>query len=144
MTRTVTIGFGCVFAAAVVAIFLLPADVVICSPGTDVIQQFLSWRAFAAASLWSGHLPLWNPYTYSGQPFLAGFQSAVFYPPNLVFLILPLCRAVNVSFVGHLFLLALGMRRLASVNGLSPLAAALCGFVLALSGPVFAHVFAGH
>ena len=39
-----------------------------------------AWRAFAAASLRSGHLPLWNPFTYGGEPFLAGFQSAVFYP----------------------------------------------------------------
>jgi hypothetical protein len=126
------------------AIFLAPSDWLIGAADTDLSQQFLSWRAFAAASLRAGHLPLWNSYTYSGEPFLAGFQSAVFYPPNLVFLVLPLCRAVNLSCLFHLLVLGAGMHSLAAGRGLDRRAAFVAGYLLPLSGPVFPHLYAGH
>jgi len=131
--------------AAVVAIaFLIPANLVIGGADTDLIHQFLAWRAFAAQNLLAGHLPLWNPYTYSGQPFLGGFQSALLYPPNIIFLFLPLCRAANLSLLMHLVILGWGMHRLASRRGLHPLAAGLCAGLFPLSGAVFPHLYAGH
>ena len=136
--------FGSLFVAAVAAVFLAPPDLLIGSSGTDIGQQFLAWRAFAADSLRAGHAPLWNPYAYAGEPFLGGFQSALYYPPNLIFLVLPLCRALNLSLVLHLFLLGAGAYRWAARRGLHPAAAGLCALALSLSGPVFPHVFAGH
>ena len=136
--------FGFLFFAAAAAVFLVPADFLIGSPRADIGQQFLAWRAFAAGSLRAGRVPLWNPYSYAGEPFLGGFQSALFYPPNLVFLVLPLCRAVNLSVVIHLFILGAGAYRWASRRGLHPVAAGLCALALPLSGPVFPHVYAGH
>lgn len=50
----------------------------------DFINQFYPFRNFAAVSLANGELPLWNPYTFSGMPFQADIQSAVFYIPNLI------------------------------------------------------------
>jgi hypothetical protein len=38
---------------------------------------------FAAQALRAGHLPLWNPYQFSGMPYAADIQSGLFYPPNL-------------------------------------------------------------
>src|SRR5439155_15015387 len=35
-----------------------------------------------------GQLPLWNPYTYAGHPFIADVQSAVFYPPSILVMLL--------------------------------------------------------
>ncbi|MBL6764503.1 MAG: hypothetical protein ISQ14_06065, partial [Verrucomicrobiae bacterium] len=32
-------------------------------------------------AIWSGGLPLWNPFVGLGRPFLADTQNAVFYPP---------------------------------------------------------------
>ena len=136
--------FGSLFIAAVSAVFLAPPDLLIGASGTDIGQQFLAWRAFAAESLRAGHVPLWNPYSYAGEPFLGGFQSALYYPPNLVFLVLPLCRALNLSLVIHLFLLGAGAYSWAARRGLHPAAAGLCALALPLSGPVFPHVFAGH
>jgi len=131
-------------AAAAAGAYAIPSNWVVGGYDTDLIKQFMAWRAFAAQTLLSGHLPLWNPYTYSGQPFLGGFQSALLYPPNAVFLVLPLARAVNFSMFGHLLLLGWGMHRLASRRGLHPLAAWVCAAVLPLSGAVFPHLFAGH
>lgn len=48
------------------------------------------WIYFVPMSLYmdtvvqSNEIPLWNPLTYCGVPFLANPQSWVFYPPNLV------------------------------------------------------------
>lgn len=55
----------------------------------DVLRQLYPWRSFAFSSLFSGQIPLWNPYNFSGTPLLANFQSAVFYPFNIVFLFAP-------------------------------------------------------
>jgi hypothetical protein len=129
---------------AAVALLAAPADLLVGSPQTDLAQQFLAWRAFAAASWHAGHWPLWNPYTYGGEPFLGGFQSAVFYPPSLMFLVLPLARAVHLTLLLHLAILAAGLYRWARQRGLHPAAAALGGLALALSGPVFPHLYAGH
>ncbi|HTO93400.1 MAG TPA: hypothetical protein VMM80_03485, partial [Bacteroidota bacterium] len=38
-------------------------------------------RVFAATSMAMGHLPLWNPYTFGGMPFLADIQTTVLYIP---------------------------------------------------------------
>ncbi len=129
-------------AAALMAALLLPADLFLSSPTGD-LEQFASARAFAADNLRAGHFPLWNPLVYSGQPFLGNFQSALLYPPNVVFF-LPIARAVNLSFLLHLSILGWGAGLWASRRGCHPLAAVLAGLVLALSGPVFPRLYSGH
>ncbi len=131
-------------AVVVVLVSLLPQDLFLSAPGTDVTGQFAAWRAFAAANIRAGHFPLWNPYTYSGQPFLGDFQSAELYPPNVIFLFLPLARAINLSFLLHLLILAWGVGYWCAKRGFHPTACALAGFTAALSGPVFPHLFGGH
>src|SRR5476651_1034126 len=112
-------------ALAMGVVLILPDNLIFGSAFGDLPSQFVPWRAFAAASLRAGHLPLWNPYTYAGEPFLGGFQSAVLYPLNLVFLCLPLARAINLSFLLHLVILAWGMFRWGRQRGLQPAAATL-------------------
>ncbi len=50
----------------------------------DFNGQYYPLHAFATRELAAGHLPLWDPYIYGGQPALADIQSGVFYPPNLL------------------------------------------------------------
>jgi len=94
----------------------------------DGIAEFYPWRLFAAHTLRSGYLPLWNPHQFCGTPFVANSQSAVFYPFNLLFCLLPVTRAFGVSVLLHLFLTgifvflflrspALGLGRAASLLG---------------------------
>ena len=60
------------------------------SGGGDLVSFLWPTYTFAARSLRSGALPLWNPYLYSGMPFAADNQSGLFYPVNLlVFLLVP-------------------------------------------------------
>lgn len=57
-------------------------------PSGDFTDQFYTFGVFEARQLLTGHLPLWNPYTFGGHPFLADIQSAVFYPPSLLTILL--------------------------------------------------------
>src|SRR5208282_4261617 len=70
----------------------------------DLAGQFLWWRQFGFEELKKGHLALWNPFVYCGEPFFGGFQSALLYPPNWLFMFLPLPFAVNLSIALHTFL----------------------------------------
>lgn len=53
----------------------------------DALRQIFVWKDFAFNQISRGNLPLWNPHNFSGQPLLANFQSAVFYPLSWVFLL---------------------------------------------------------
>ncbi len=73
----------------------------------DGMAEFYPWRLFAAESLRHGWIPLWNPHQLCGTPFVANSQSAVFYPLNLLFTVLPVARAFGVSVWLHLALTGL-------------------------------------
>jgi hypothetical protein len=55
------------------------------SGGGDLASFLYPMYGFASQSLKAGHLPLWNPYLFSGMPFAADIQSGLFYPLNLLF-----------------------------------------------------------
>ncbi len=60
-------------------------------PDGDFTQHFLPFSLFQQQEWLAGRwLPLWNPFTYSGHPFLADVQAAVFYPLGDLLLLLTL------------------------------------------------------
>src|SRR3989338_2150669 len=54
---------------------------------TDVFSQLYPWRILAMDLVRSWQLPLWNPYSFMGGPLLANWQSAPFYPLNILMLL---------------------------------------------------------
>jgi len=50
----------------------------------DFVEQEFPFRNLATSSLASGHIPQWNPYVFSGMPFIADIQVAFWYPVNMV------------------------------------------------------------
>lgn len=52
--------------------------------GDDFIEQYYPGKTLSAVSLSKGFIPFWNPYTFSGMPFFADLQIAIFYPFNYV------------------------------------------------------------
>jgi len=109
--------------------FMMPQN-----PLLDPVQQYYPWRVFAVDALKSGVIPLWNPYSYCGQPFLANLQSALFYPLNLIFLILPLPLAFTFGAVLHLFLAGLFTYALLREWKLLPLAALVGAIAFMFNG----------
>ena len=67
--------------------------------GNDNVRMFYPYRTFINDSLSKSQIPLWNPYNFAGSPLLADFQSAVFYPPNLIYFILPQITAWEILVV---------------------------------------------
>src|SRR2546430_16255330 len=64
-------------------LYFLPALLqgrVLC-PDDDLLQN-VPFRVAAAQIMRSGHLPLWNPYIFSGMPLLATAQVGILYPLN--------------------------------------------------------------
>src|SRR5687767_3554434 len=57
---------------------------------SDALAAFGPWREFTRQNLQNGTLPLWNPHVFCGMPFLANGQSAVLYPPGVIYFFLPL------------------------------------------------------
>src|ERR1051325_3187817 len=70
----------------------------------DHSDYFQPLRWFTADELRHGRLPLWNPYSASGERWLANPQTGVFYPPAWLFLALPFAPAYNLFLALHLML----------------------------------------
>ncbi len=56
--------------------------------GDNLIQNY-PLRILVGRDLAHGHLPLWNPYLYSGTPLLAGFNAGAAYPLNWLYAVVP-------------------------------------------------------
>jgi len=57
--------------------------------GFDDLRIFHPFRKFTMDQLKIGEWPLWNPYNFSGSVHLASYQTAVFYPLNIFYFVLP-------------------------------------------------------
>lgn len=110
----------------------------------DTAKQFYFWREFTSTQLRSGHIALWNPHLYSGTTYIGNFQSALFYPPNYCYLLLPLERAINFEFVLHLALAGFGMYFWMVQRRLHPLACLLAAVIISLGGPYIYRYYVGH
>jgi hypothetical protein len=85
-------------------------------------------------SFWSGEFPLWNPYCNCGIPFAAQWNTIVFYPLSVFYLIVPMPWAVGYFCIGHLVLAGIGMYSLAHRWTDSRFGATVAGLAFALNG----------
>lgn len=98
----------------------------------DVIRELYPWKTLVIDSLQKGIIPLWNPYSFSGSPLLANYQSQVFYPLGILYLALPQVTAWTMLVILQLVLGSLGTyvyaKSLKLTRGASVLAALLFNF----------------
>uniref|UniRef100_UPI00404A5854 hypothetical protein n=1 Tax=Candidatus Roseilinea sp. TaxID=2838777 RepID=UPI00404A5854 len=107
----------------------------------DLLLYFYPLRDYASAALREGRLPLWNPYTFMGAPFLANSQAGFFYPLNVLTAWMPVEQAVSWNIVLHLTLAGLGLYALARRGmGLRQPAALASGLAFGLGGYLGAQV----
>lgn len=100
--------------------------------GTPLLQ-FYPWRQFAFETLRAGQLPLWNPLVGNGAPLLANYQSALFYPPNWLSLLMPLDYSLGWLITLHLIWAGVGMVTLTRALGLKPVGQVVAGLAFGLS-----------
>src|SRR5688572_6590477 len=51
----------------------------------DAADAHYSAQKYFSDQIWSGKLPFWTPYVFSGMPFLADMQTGAWYPLNWPF-----------------------------------------------------------
>ena len=111
--------------------------------GGDLASFLWPIYRFAARSLRSGMVPLWNPHLYSGAPFVADNQSGVFYPINLVAFALlgpPSYAVMEGLVVLHIWVAAVGIFVLLRSLRIRHSAAILGGLAFALSDLFVTHI----
>ncbi len=94
----------------------------------DFGLYFYPRRAFAAEAVRSLSIPLWESLSGGGQVFLAAYQNALFYPPALIYYLLPMPWSFTFFVVLHFALTGCGMYlllRLWKLRRTSSLAGAL-------------------
>lgn len=77
--------------------------------GFDTVRMMGPWRNFITNEIKSGRFPSWNPHQFGGAPMSANSQSALFFPLNLIYLILPFHIAWTVLAISQPLLATVGM-----------------------------------
>ncbi|GIV16146.1 MAG: hypothetical protein KatS3mg022_1581 [Armatimonadota bacterium] len=85
----------------------------------DIMLYFLPMTTFAHRWLAQGVLPLWNPHTLFGQPFVGNPQEWLFYPSTILLPFLHPARYLSWDAVLHLWLGGVGMWLFLHALGLS-------------------------
>lgn len=110
----------------------------------DVHLLFADWRQLTASELAAGNLPLWNPYIFGGVPLLGGFQAAVLYPLNLIYLLLSTTTAINCEFILHLMIAGGLTYGWLGGHALQRPARLFGALLFVFSGPVYTRIAGGH
>lgn len=95
---------------------------------------FFPLKLYTADRLRRGELPLWNPLSGAGEPWLANLQSGVFYPPGLLFLLPSPALAAALFLFFHFAVAAWGTRAFLKGEGASDAAALAGSAAFAASG----------
>src|ERR1035437_3863570 len=77
-------------------------------PATDVLTAYSLWKNFYVQNVAIHHvMPLWNPYEFSGVPFVANASSGIAFPLGILFFIFPVDLAFGYAFILDFILLGL-------------------------------------
>ncbi len=77
--------------------------------GDDIHRSYYFFSQYLVASLRQGFIPFWNPYMFSGTPFLANPITNAFYPVNWLFFFLPASMVYPISIMLHVLIAMMGM-----------------------------------
>lgn len=102
----------------------------------DAALQFEPWAEIARAQLRDGYLPLWNPHEWGGTTLAGNMQSALFYPPNWLLLVLPFGTAWGLLALAKMLIAGLGAAALCRELGARRGGAVVAGCVYMLSAPL--------
>src|SRR5213595_3622606 len=122
-------------------IYFLPALLsgrVLCPD--DGLLQNVPFRVAAAQIMRSGHLPLWNPYIFSGMPLLATAQVGILYPLNWSYLFFSPAAATNLMVISTYMVAGLGAYLYARRIGASVIGAAITSLAWQFSGAAIGQI----
>jgi hypothetical protein len=116
------------------------------NPHSDQYVGGFPVRDFAAQSLKAGQgIPQWNPYLFGGMPYIAAMGVGdIFYPTQLLRLLLPTDVGMTWGFILHLFLAGCFTYGFLRAWGLAFFPSLIGGIAFMLSGCVAGLVSPGH
>ncbi|MBN2125970.1 MAG: hypothetical protein JW821_16855, partial [Deltaproteobacteria bacterium] len=113
--------------------------------GSDFVLYFYPLKTFVRSCLETlGTVPLWNPYLFSGFPFIADIQASLFYPLGLFYYLMPAEQAYLYSTVCHVVLGGVFMYALMRTMDADPAGAFVSASIFSCNGYLMAHLYAGH
>lgn len=125
---------------------IIPAFGLILNRGNDLTEFFWPILYFVKKQILENHqIPLWNNLFLAGTPLVSDPQAPIFYPLNLLALLMPLDVFFILSFIFHITLGAIGMY-LCSKKGFnfSRRTSFFLAFFWALAPRLGAYLEAGH
>ena len=109
------------------------------APGDDMTQS-LPLRELVGRDLAAGHLPVFDPYLWSGTPLLAGWNAGAAYPFTWLFAVLPGTAAWTVTLVSTVVTAGVSCYAFLRANALGVVASWLGALTFAFGGGMSAQV----
>lgn len=123
---------------------LLRFDQII-SPAFDLRNTYAFLRIFFVESVRKyGEIPLWNPFSFGGEPFLASSQSAIFYPPNILYFLSSPDLIFGYIYMLDIFLLGLFTYFFAREIKLDKFSSFISAITMMFSGIITTKILSGH
>ena len=132
---------ACIIAVAITSVLLGMRPSVTQGVDYQLMHQF--YKFYLHSSVRTGEMPLWNPYTALGRPFLADPEAEVFYPPNWVFLMGAGMPALFLFLAFHFWLAGFFFIKLARTWAVPRPAAIAFALVFLTSGPLLGRLLGG-
>jgi Bacterial membrane protein YfhO len=104
----------------------------------DLATEMYPWKSYTRRAAANGTVPLWNPYLLFGTTFVGDPQPALFYPPTLLYALLPTPLAWSLFFLFRTVVGGLLVTLLARDLGANRPGALFSGVVFAFCGWVTA------
>ncbi|MEO5817839.1 MAG: hypothetical protein ABIT20_21395 [Gemmatimonadaceae bacterium] len=135
----------CTLAALSLLWPLLTGHILFGGDRSDMFIAGYSFRLFGAETFKNtGAIPQWNPYLFSGLPYIAAMHGDIFYPTAWLRWIMPVDLAITLGMVVHLVLAGWLTYIFARALGLSWSGAVTAGVAYELSGIVASQMSPGH
>ncbi len=114
-------------------------------PSQDIISIFSQEKQLFQDTIDTYRtLPLWNPYIFSGSPFLGNPTSSMFYPINILFLLFSVDKAFGYIFIINSMLIGIFTYSFARSINLDKFSSLISGIIIMFSGPLLTLIFPGH
>ncbi len=111
--------------------------------GGDIYDAYFYWKGYMQQSFGAGTIPFWNPYNFSGTPFLAHPNINIAYPFNWLFILLPSSYSFAWYFFLHVIIAGISMYILVR-DFTGRWGAAAAAVMFAWGGFFAARIYSGH
>jgi len=97
-------------------------------------------KMFWVKNILSGTIPFWNPYLFSGTPFLSDINLSTFSPGNILYFFLDPFQALTISMLAHLFIAGIGTYWMSKQLGFQRVEATLVSIIFTFSGTMITYL----